>query len=401
MFVTGPDVIRTVTHEEVNKEDLGGAMTHNARSGVAHFAVDDDRACLGLIRELLSYLPSNNLEEAPAAADRRPSRPRGARPRHPRSRGDREALRHEGAHRGRWSTIAASSRCTRTSPGTSWSASRASPGGASGSWPTNPRSWPAAWTSTPRSRPRASSASATPSTFPSSPSRTCPASCPAPAQEFGGIIRHGAKLLYAFAEATVPKITVITRKAYGGAYCVMASKHIRTDLNLAYPTAEIAVMGPEGAVNVLYRRELAQGRGPGRPPRGARGRVPREVREPLRRRGAGLRRRGHRARARPAARSSPASPSPATSGTRTRPRSTATSRYEGLAPIREGLPQDPDREPRRDRGAHHPRLPRDGHRPGRRALRGRPGRPSRPHGGRILPPRAPAPPASRTCGPTA
>ena len=89
-----------------------------------------------------------------------------------------------------------------------------------------------------------------------------PGFLPGTAQEFGGIIRHGAKLLYAFAEATVPKITVITRKAYGGAYCVMASKHIRTDLNFAYPTAEIAVMGPEGAVNVLYRRELAEG---GRP----------------------------------------------------------------------------------------------------------------------------------------
>ncbi|MGC4083275.1 MAG: carboxyl transferase domain-containing protein [Vicinamibacterales bacterium] len=107
-----------------------------------------------------------------------------------------------------------------------------------------------------RSRARASSASATRSTSRSSPSRTCPASCPGTVQEYGGIISHGAKLLYAFAEATVPKVTVITRKAYGGAYCVMASKHIRTDFNYAWPTAEIAVMGAEGAVNILYKREL-------------------------------------------------------------------------------------------------------------------------------------------------
>ena len=122
-----------------------------------------------------------------------------------------------------------------------------------------------------------------------------PGFLPGTAQECGGIIRHGAKLLYAFAEATVPKITVITRKAYGGAYCVMSSKHIRTDLNFAYPTAEIAVMGPEGAVNVLYRRELAQAAGPGGGARREGRGVPREVREPLRGRRPRLRRRGDRA----------------------------------------------------------------------------------------------------------
>ena len=122
-----------------------------------------------------------------------------------------------------------------------------------------------------------------------------PGFLPGTAQEFGGIIRHGAKLLYAFAEATVPKITVITRKAYGGAYCVMASKHIRTDLNFAYPTAEIAVMGPEGAVNVLYRRELAKAADPEAAARGEGRGVPREVREPLRGRRPRLRGRGDRA----------------------------------------------------------------------------------------------------------
>ena len=122
-----------------------------------------------------------------------------------------------------------------------------------------------------------------------------PGFLPGTAQEFGGIIRHGAKLLYAFAEATVPKITVITRKAYGGAYCVMASKHIRTDLNFAYPTAEIAVMGPEGAVNILYRRELAKAADPEALRAREGGGVPREVRQPLRGRRPRLRRRGHRA----------------------------------------------------------------------------------------------------------
>ena len=133
-----------------------------------------------------------------------------------------------------------------------------------------------------------------------------PGFLPGTAQEYGGIIRHGAKLLYAFAEATVPKVTVITRKAYGGAYCVMASKHIRTDLNFAYPTAEIAVMGPEGAVNILYRRELDEGARPGGDARREGRRVPREVRQPLRGRRARLRRRGDPPRARRAASSSPA-----------------------------------------------------------------------------------------------
>ena len=125
-----------------------------------------------------------------------------------------------------------------------------------------------------------------------------PGFLPGTQQEYGGIIKHGAKLLYAFAEATVPKITVITRKAYGGAYYVMASKHIRADVNLAYPTAEIAVMGPEGAVNILYRRELAEaGERAAESARREGRRVPREVRQPLHRRRARLHRRGHRAAA--------------------------------------------------------------------------------------------------------
>ena len=122
-----------------------------------------------------------------------------------------------------------------------------------------------------------------------------PGFLPGTAQEYGGIIKHGAKLLFAFCEATVPKLTVITRKAYGGAYCVMSSKHIRGDANFAFPTAEIAVMGPEGAVNILYRREMDGGVGPGRAQGREGARVPREVRQPVRGRGARLHRRGHRA----------------------------------------------------------------------------------------------------------
>ena len=155
-----------------------------------------------------------------------------------------------------------------------------------------------------------------------------PGFLPGTGQEYGGIIRHGAKLLYAFAEATVPKVTVITRKAYGGAYCVMASKHIRTDLNFAWPTAEIAVMGPEGAVNILYRRELAGRRRRGGPaPAEGRG-VPRQVREPLRGRRARLHRRGHRAAADAAQARRRRSRWRRTSATATRRRSTATSRCE-------------------------------------------------------------------------
>ena len=286
MFVTGPDVIRTVTHEEVTKEELGGAMTHNEISGVAHFAVPTTTAsACALIRELLVVPARQQRRRAAAPADRP-------------IRADREdealdrlvpdvaqpALRHARPHaRGR-RRRATSSRCTSTSRATSSSGSRASAAAASASSPTSRRTSPARSTSTPRSRRRGSCGSATPSTSRWSRSRTCRASCRARAQEYGGIIRHGAKLLYAFAEATVPKLTVITRKAYGGAYCVMSSKHIRTDVNFAWPTAEIAVMGPEGAVNVLYQRELEAAADPVAQ-RALQGRrVPREVRQPVRRR---------------------------------------------------------------------------------------------------------------------
>jgi propionyl-CoA carboxylase beta chain len=261
MFVTGPDVIKTVTHEDVNKEDLGGAMTHNVRSGVAHFAVDDDRACLGLIRELLSYLPSNNLEMAPLRkTDDSPDREDpsldsliptdAAKPYDMKELietvvDDRRFLEVH-AHFAR-NIVVGFGRFAGQSVGIVGN----QPAFLAGCLDIDASVKAARFV-------RFCDAFNIPLvTF-----EDVPGFLPGTGQEFGGIIRHGAKLLYAFAEATVPKITVITRKAYGGAYCVMASKHIRTDLNLAYSSAEIAVMGPEGAVNVLYRRELAKANDP-------------------------------------------------------------------------------------------------------------------------------------------
>jgi propionyl-CoA carboxylase beta chain len=255
MFVTGPDVIKTVTHEEVTKEALGGAMTHNARSGVAHFAADDDRGCLALVRELLSYLPSNNLEEAPLRPTDDPV--------------DRESpeldtlIPAETARPYEMKTLIA----TVLDEGRFFEVHEhfaanivvgfGRMAGRSVGIVANQPSMLAGCLDIDASVKAARFVRFCDAfNIPLLTFEDVPGFLPGTAQEFGGIIRHGAKLLYAFAEATVPKITVITRKAYGGAYCVMSSKHIRTDVNFAYPTAEIAVMGPEGAVNVLYRREL-------------------------------------------------------------------------------------------------------------------------------------------------
>ncbi len=261
MFVTGPDVIKTVTHEEVTKEDLGGALTHNARSGVAHFAVDDDRACLGLVRDLLSYLPSNNLESAPAVrTDDPPDREDPALdtliPQETSRPYDMKQLIRAVVDDGRFlevhehfaqNIVVGFARFAGQSVGIVAN----QPAVLAGCLDIDASVKGARFV-------RFCDAFNVPLvTF-----EDVPGFLPGTEQEWNGIIRNGAKLLYAFAEATVPKITVITRKAYGGAYCVMASKHIRTDLNFAYPTAEIAVMGPEGAVNVLFRKELAQAKDP-------------------------------------------------------------------------------------------------------------------------------------------
>jgi propionyl-CoA carboxylase beta chain len=255
MFVTGPDVIKTVTHEEVSKEELGGAMTHNVKSGVAHFAVDDDRACLALIRELVSFLPQNNLEDPPVLKSEDPPDRADAEldtliPQETNKPYDIKRLiaaivddRHflEVHEHYAPNIVVGFARLGGRSVGIVAN----QPAVLAGCLDIDASVKGARFV-------RFCDAFNIPLvTF-----EDVPGFLPGTAQEWGGIIRHGAKLLYAFAEATVPKLTVITRKAYGGAYCVMASKHIRTDVNFAYPTAEIAVMGPEGAVNILYRREL-------------------------------------------------------------------------------------------------------------------------------------------------
>ena len=261
MFVTGPDVIKTVTHEEVTKEELGGAMTHNATSGVAHFAVPDDRECLRLIRELLGYLPSNNLDGPPRRETSDPldreddalDRIVPASPNQPYDMLDLvHAIADEGAflevhrHYAR-NLVVGFARLGGRAVGIVAN----QPAHLAGTLDIDASVKGARFV-------RFCDAFNIPLvTF-----EDVPGFLPGTRQEYGGIIRHGAKLLFAFAEATVPKVTVITRKAYGGAYCVMSSKHIRTDVNFAWPSAEIAVMGPEGAVNILYKRELEAAKDP-------------------------------------------------------------------------------------------------------------------------------------------
>ena len=255
MFVTGPDVIKTVTHEEVSKEELGGAATHNAKSGVAHFAADDDRACLALVRDLLSFLPSNNLDDPPRVAttdspDREDAALDTLVPVAPNQPYDMLDLIHTVADEGYFlevhqhyakNIIVGFVRLDGKPAGIVAN----QPAVLAGTLDIDASLKAARFV-------RFCDAFNIPLvTF-----EDVPGFLPGTVQELGGIIKHGAKLLFAFAEATVPKVTVITRKAYGGAYCVMSSKHLRTDFNYAWPTAELAVMGPEGAVNILYKREL-------------------------------------------------------------------------------------------------------------------------------------------------
>jgi propionyl-CoA carboxylase beta chain len=255
MFVTGPDVIRTVTHEQVTKEQLGGAMTHNEQSGVAHFAAEDDRECILLIRELLSFMPNNNLDEPPRqdtadAAGRADEALETLVPAAPNQPYDMHEV-IEAVVDGGYFLEVHEHFAKNIIVGFARLGGR--PVGVVANQPAHLAGTLDIDASIKGARfVRFCDAFNIPLvTF-----EDVPGFLPGTVQEYGGIIRHGAKLLYAFAEATVPKLTVITRKAYGGAYCVMSSKHIRTDVNYAWPTAEIAVMGAEGAVNILYKREL-------------------------------------------------------------------------------------------------------------------------------------------------
>ena len=256
MFVTGPDVVRVATHQEVTKEELGGAMTHSIKSGVAHFAVADDRECLSLIRDLLGYLPSNNVDDPPRrnGTDSRSREEESLDrliPDLPNQPYNMLNLIHSVADSGEFlevhklfakNIIVGFARFDGRSVGLVAN----QPMHLAGTLDIDASLKAARFV-------RFCDAFNIPLVI----FEDVPGFLPGLQQEHGGIIKHGAKLLYAFAEATVPKITVITRKAYGGAYCVMASKHIRTDFNYAWPSAEIAVMGPEIAVNILYKRELS------------------------------------------------------------------------------------------------------------------------------------------------
>src|SRR5919201_1090837 len=257
MFITGPDVVKTVTGEEVSFEELGGAATHATKSGVAHFTAPDEESCLEDARYLLSFLPQNNLESAPWAAPTDPvdredasldelvpdssNKPYDIKQVIARVVDDGDFLEVQPA----WAEniVCGFARLGGHSVGVVGN----QPSALAGVLDID--------------------ASVKGARF----VRTCdafnlplvtfvdvPGFLPGTAQEWGGIIRHGAKLLYAYAEAIVPKLAVITRKAYGGAYDVMSSKHIRADFNFAWPTAEVAVMGPEGAVNIVFRKELEE-----------------------------------------------------------------------------------------------------------------------------------------------
>ena len=261
MFITGPDVVKAVTGEDVSFEELGGAMTHNTKSGVAHMAANSEADCLYLLRELFSYLPSNNMEDPPFKPGKDdPLRTESALntlvPDNPNKPYDiKQAIKlivddgefFEIQEHFAQNIVVGFARLGGFSVGIVANQPMVLAGVLD------------------------ISASEKAGRFvrfcdafniPLVVFEDVPGFLPGLDQEYGGIIRHGAKLLYAFCEATVPKITVVTRKAYGGAYCVMNSKHIRSDLNLAWPTAEIAVMGPEGAVNIIFRRELANAEDP-------------------------------------------------------------------------------------------------------------------------------------------
>lgn len=261
MFITGPEVIKAVTHEEVSKEELGGAMTHNEKSGVAHFATEDDRDCLGKIRKLLGYLPSNNTEDPPVVATEDKSDRKEAKldewiPDNANRPYDMKGLIELIVDKESFFEVQ-SFFAKNMLVGFARMAGRPigivanQPAVLAGCLDINASVKAARFV-------RFCDAFNIPIvTF-----VDVPGFLPGTDQEFGGIIRHGAKLLYAFCEATVPKVTIITRKAYGGAYDVMSSKHVRGDVNFAYPTSEIAVMGPDGAVNIIFKNQLAASKDP-------------------------------------------------------------------------------------------------------------------------------------------
>jgi len=252
MFVTGPDVIKAVTHEDVTKEELGGAMTHNSKSGVAHFVAEDDEQSMMMIRELISFLPSNNMEDPPLKVctddpTREEEKLQTLIPADPNKPYDILILIEAVVDDGNFMEVQPHYAKNIV---VGFARLGGKPVGIVANQPAHLAGVLDINSSLKGARfVRFCDAFNVPLIV----FEDVPGFLPGTLQEYGGIIKHGAKLLYAFSEATVPKITVITRKSYGGAYCVMASKHIGADVNYAYPTAEIAVMGSEGAVNILFR----------------------------------------------------------------------------------------------------------------------------------------------------
>ena len=257
MFITGPDVVKAVTREEVSFEELGGAMTHNAKSGVAHFAAQDEEHCLGLVRQLLTYVPQNNLEDPPFfptadPEDRLDEELQAIVPDNPNKPYDMKDIIRRVVDDGHFFEVHEH-----------WAQNIivgfARFGGFSvGIVANQPMAMAGALDIDASNKAARFVRFCDAFNIPLVTFTDVPGFMPGVNQEHGGIIRNGAKLIWAFAEATVPKVTVITRKAYGGAYIVMSSKHLRGDVNYAWPTAEIAVMGPEGAVNVVFRKEVAE-----------------------------------------------------------------------------------------------------------------------------------------------
>jgi len=255
MFITGPAVIKKVTHEDVSQEELGGALAHNSKSGVAHFMAEDDEDCIELIRDLLSYLPQNNMEDPPyEAPEDDPSRTESILnsivPSNPRSAYDIKDVIHLVVDDGTFLEVQPL-----------WSMNivigfARLNGHVVGIVANQPAHLAGVLDIDSSSKGARFVRFCDAFNIPLITFEDVPGFLPGTNQEWGGIIKHGAKLIFAYCEATVPKLTVITRKAYGGAYCVMSSKHIRSDYNIAWPTAELAVMGAEGAVNILYRKEI-------------------------------------------------------------------------------------------------------------------------------------------------
>src|SRR5437588_8661799 len=252
MFITGPDVVKTVTGEEVTFEELGGAATHAAKSGVAHFIAADEEACLEDARYLLSFLPQNNLDKVPFTTPPDPSDREDAEldtliPDNPNKPYDMHDVIRRVLDDGEFLEVherwAENIVCGFARLG----------GRAVGVVGNQPHSLAGVLDIDASDKAARFVRTCDAFNIPLVTFVDVPGFLPGTTQEWGGIIRHGAKLLYAYAEATVPKLTVITRKAYGGAYDVMSSKHVRADFNVAWPTAEVAVMGPEGAVNIIYR----------------------------------------------------------------------------------------------------------------------------------------------------